>query len=255
MDQNILLFIAVGFLAQMIDGALGMAYKVSSATVLLSLGLSPAVASAAVHVAGTFTSGVSGFSHFKFGNVDKKLFFRLLVPGILGGILGVYVLTETDARIIRPFVAAYLLVMGLVILGKAFRKMAPKITEPRGGLIPLGFFGGFMDAIGGGGWGPIVTSTLVVGGRHPRFAVGSVNLAEFFVTFFQSVTFILTLGNLADYWQIIAGLLIGGVIAAPLAAYVCKKIPTRTLMILVGLLITLMSLSTIYLAPHTRTWI
>ncbi len=247
LTQSILLFIAVGFLAQMIDGALGMAYGVTSTTVLLSLGVPPALASASVHAAEVFTTGVSGFSHFRLGNVRKQLFLSLLIPGVLGGILGAYILTEIDSAIIKPIVAAYLLIMGLLILYKAFRTPAEP-TEVKRGLIPLGFFGGFMDAIGGGGWGPIVTSTLVAQGNHPRFTVGSVNLVEFFVTFAQSVTFVLTLGSLAAYWRAIVGLLIGGIVAAPLAAYVCKLIPPRVLMKLVGVLIIILSIRTIYLA-------
>jgi uncharacterized membrane protein YfcA len=245
-DQSIWLFIAVGFLAQLIDGALGMAYGVSSTTVLLSLGLPPAIASASVHAAEVFTTGVSGFSHFKFGNVDKSLIVKIVIPGVLGGASGAYILTEMPGNVIKPFVAVYLLAMGLLILYKAFRK-GTETGEIQRGLIPLGFLGGFMDAIGGGGWGPIVTSTLVASGKHPRFAVGSVNLAEFFVTFSESITFVLTLGGLTSYWRIIVGLLIGGVIAAPLAAYVCKKIPTRQFMVLVGLLISVLSIRTIYL--------
>jgi uncharacterized membrane protein YfcA len=224
-----------------------MAYGVTSTTVLLSLGIPPRLASASVHAAEVFTTAVSALSHFRLGNVSRRLFLSLLIPGVVGGVLGAYVLTEIDSSFIKPLVAAYLLAMGLLILYKAFRKAAEP-TEVRRGLIPLGFIGGFMDAVGGGGWGPIVTSTLVASGNHPRFTVGSVNMTEFFVTFAQSVTFILTLGTLVDYAQTIIGLLVGGVIAAPLAAYVCKIVPTRTLMVLVGVLITVLSIRTIYLA-------
>ena len=240
MEQNILLFVAVGFAAQLIDGALGMAYGVSSTTFLLSIGISPAAASASVHAAEIFTTGVSGLSHLRFGNVDRGLFRRLLIPGVIGGASGAYLLTSIPGQIIKPFVSAYLLIMGFWILLRAFKEM--RMTQAGREVIPLALFGGFFDAIGGGGWGPIVTTTLVARGVEPRLTIGSVNLAEFFVTVVESVVFVLTIG--LSYWQIIAGLLIGGVLAAPLAAYVCKRIPARPLMILVGVLIIALSLRT-----------
>jgi uncharacterized membrane protein YfcA len=244
---NIALFVAVGFVAQMIDGALGMAYGVSSTTFLLSLGVSPAVASATVHTAEVFTTGVSGLSHFRLGNIDKEVWKRLVIPGVIGGIVGAYVLSSIPADSIKPFVSAYLLIMGLVILIKALWKT--KDLNVRAGLIPLALIGGLLDAVGGGGWGPVVTTTLVAGGENPRYSIGSVNASEFFVTFAESLTFALTIpGLLGDNWQSIIGLLAGGVIAAPLAAVVCKRLPTRALMILVGTLIILLSIRTIYLA-------
>ena len=244
MDENIVIFAMVGFFAQMIDGALGMAYGVSSTTFLLSIGIPPAIASASVHTAEIFTSGVSGFFHLKFGNVDKELFKKLLIPGVIGGIFGAYILISIPGKIIKPFVAIYLLIMGLLILRKAFKKIQEKKVRTK--LFPLGIVGGFFDAIGGGGWGPIVTSTLVARGNNPRVSIGSVNLAEFFVTVAEVATFFTMIG-LFRYWQIIFGLIIGGVIAAPLAAYVCKKLPSRVLMIIVGVLIIALSIRTIYL--------
>jgi len=244
MELNILVYVLVGFIAQMIDGALGMAYGVSSNTFLLSVGIPPAAASASVHMAEVVTTGVSGFSHWRLGNIDKSLIKRLVVPGVLGGILGAYLLTSIPNNVIKPIVSVYLLIMGLVILYKAYRWT----HEPKGYPTYLGFLGligGFFDAIGGGGWGPIVTTTLVARGTSPRFTIGSVNFSEFFVTFAESVTFILTIG--LEFWKIILGLLIGGAIAAPLAAVVCKKLPTRALMALVGVLIILLSIRTIYL--------
>ena len=244
MDLHIIVFVIVGFVAQMIDGALGMAYGVSSAAFLLSLGISPAAASASVHTAEIFASGVSGLSHLRFGNVDRALFRRLLIPGVIGGILGAYVLTTLPGEKIKPFVALYLLLMGAVIVRKALKKIAAAGRPRR--LAPLGLAGGFFDAIGGGGWGPIVTSTLVASGEKPRIAIGSVNLAEFFVTVAEAVTFLLTLGLV--HWKMIVGLALGGVLAAPLAAYVCKRLPSRALMILVGILIIGLSLRTLVLA-------
>ena len=210
MDLNILIYVLVGFVAQMIDGALGMAYGVSSNTFLLSLGIPPAAASASVHMAEVVTTGVSGFSHWRLGNVDWKLVKRLLIPGVLGGIAGAYILTSIDGNIIKPWIAAYLLFMGGLIIYKAYtvtpRKKPDEYHGPMVSL--LGILGGFWDAIGGGGWGPVVTSTLVARGKFPRTTIGSVNFSEFFVTFSQSVVFVLTL-SLADYWQIILGLLLG----------------------------------------------
>jgi hypothetical protein len=244
MNQSIIIYIIVGFIAQMIDGALGMAYGVSSNTFLLSVGIPPAAASASVHTAEIFTSGISGLSHLKFGNVDKKLFKKLLIPGVIGGILGAYILTMVPGKIIKPFIALYLLIMGSIIIYKAFKKIQEK--EVRTKLLPLGAVGGFFDAIGGGGWGPIVTSTLVARGNNPKFTIGSVNLAEFFVTIAEAATFFTIIG--LAHWQIIVGLIIGGVLAAPLAAYVCKRLPSRTLMMIVGVVIIALSIRTIYMA-------
>ena len=247
MDTTILLYIFVGFIAQMIDGALGMAYGVSSNAFLLSLGVPPAAASASVHMAEVVTTGISGFSHWRLGNVDWKLVRRLLLPGVVGGVAGAYLLTSINGDIIKPYIAVYLLVMGGVIIYKAFslqpRQKMDEYHGPRIGW--LGLLGGFCDAIGGGGWGPVVTSTLVARGKHPRMTIGSVNFSEFFVTFSQSVMFVLAL-SFGQYWQIILGLLIGGAIAAPLAASLSQKLPMKTLMIVVGILIILLSLRTIY---------
>jgi hypothetical protein len=249
MDITILLYMLVGFLAQMIDGALGMAYGVSSNTFLLSVGIPPAAASASVHMAEVVTTGISGFSHWRLGNVDWKLVKRLLFPGVVGGVAGAYLLTAIDGDVIKPYIAAYLLIMGGVIIYKAFTSQPRnKPDEYHGPNISwLGLFGGFCDAIGGGGWGPVVTSTLVARGKYPRMTIGSVNFSEFFITFAESVTFVLAL-SFSQYWQIILGLLIGGGIAAPLAARMTKKLPLKALMILVGTLIILLSIRTIYLA-------
>ena len=246
MGHSIFEFIVVGFLAQLIDGALGMAYGVSSNTFLLSLGVPPAVASASVHAAEIFTTGVSGFSHWRLGNVDKYLFKRLVIPGVLGGVVGAYLLTEMPSQVIKPVVALYLAVMGVVILRRAMRPVIER--EVRTAIAPLGVIGGFFDAIGGGGWGPIVTSTLVARGNNPRFTIGSVNVTEFFVTLSQSIVFVLTLTLTMKDAEIILGLLIGGVIAAPLAAFAARYIPARPLMMAVGVLIIILSVRTLILA-------
>lgn len=249
MDITILLYVLVGFVAQMIDGALGMAYGVSSNTFLLSLGIPPAAASASVHMAEVVTTGISGFSHWKLGNVDWKLVRRLLIPGVIGGVLGAYLLTSVNGDVIKPYIAAYLILMGGVIIYKAFTLQPRNKPDAYHGpnVSWLGLLGGFCDAIGGGGWGPVVTSTLVARGKYPRTTIGSVNFSEFFVTLSQSVVFVLTL-SFAQYWQIILGLLIGGGIAAPFAARMTKQLPIKTLMILVGTLIIILSIRTIYLA-------
>jgi uncharacterized membrane protein YfcA len=242
MWEDFLLFVAVGFAAQMVDGAIGMAYGVTSSSVLLSLGVPPATTSACVHAAETFTTAVSGASHWKFGNVDRKLLLRLAVPGMIGGAIGAYLLTNIDGDAIKPFISAYLLLIGVFIVWKALSSRARNGAEPSR-VAPLGFVGGLLDSIGGGGWGPIVTSTLIGQGTTPRYAIGSVNLAEFFVTLTISVTFVATIG--LDLWPIIAGLTLGGVVAAPFAAYATKMLPDIVLMILVGCVVAILSLRTI----------
>lgn len=235
-----LLFVLGGFIAQMIDGSLGMAYGVSASTFLLSFGISPAASSASVHTAEIFTSGVSGLTHLKFQNVNKKLFKSLLIPGMLGAIAGAYILYSLEEYnyIIRPLVAIYTLGLGLAIIRKAILQ-TPKRRKTKN--VPaLASFGGFMDSIGGGGWGPIVTTTLIARGRHPRYTVGSVNLAEFFVSLASSLTFFATIG--LSHIQIILGLMLGGIIAAPIAAHLTRKLPIKRMMILVGIVVILVSI-------------
>jgi len=240
--QDILNGVMVGFLAQSIDGALGMGYGVTSTTFLLSIGFPPSVASACVHTAEVCTTGVSGLSHVAAGNVNKDLFRRLVVPGVVGGVLGAYVLTCAPAELMRPLVSVYLLIMGIVIVRKAiFKKRAAKPIEK---LAPLGLAGGFLDAVGGGGWGPVVTSTLVANGHYePNEAIGSVNTAEFFVTLATAAAFFATLGQID--LGIISGLIIGGILAAPFAAFTCKLLPPRALTALVGALIVVLSVRSI----------
>lgn len=239
MWDDFLLFVAVGFVAQMIDGALGMAYGVTSTTVLLSAGVPPATASACVHAAETFTTGASGLAHWRLANIDRKLVYRLAIPGMIGGAIGAYVLVNLPGEKLRPVISAYLLILGVVILIKALRRSS-KVDFPVIRIAPLGFFGGLLDAIGGGGWGAIVTSTLIGNGVAARYAIGSVNLAEFFVTATISVTFLATIG--LTLWPIILALVLGGILAAPFAAYATKHIPDRVLMILVGSVVVILSL-------------
>jgi len=238
MWDDFILFVAVGFAAQLVDGAVGMAYGVTATTVLLSFGVPPATASACIHAAEVFTTGASGLSHWRFGNVQGDLIRRLAVPGMIGGAAGAYLLTNLPGETVRPFVSAYLLLMGLVILWKAWRRDRTR-AEPPKRVAVIGLLGGFLDAIGGGGWGPMVASTLIGRGTTPRYAIGSVNLAEFFVTATITGTFVFTIG--LELWPIIAGLILGGVLAAPFAAYATKQLPDQPMMILVGCVIILLS--------------
>lgn len=243
--DKLLFFMGVGLMAQVVDGALGMAYGATSSSLLLGLGVSPAMTSTSVHVAEVFTTGASGIAHFKLGNVNKKLFLHLLIPGMIGAVIGAYLLSDRiDGDIIKPFMSAYLMILGILILRKALQRNKPKSKTRRLG--PLAFFGGFMDAVGGGGWGPIVTSTLLSKGRTVNYTIGSVNAAEFFISVSSAGTFLLFNG--IDSWQVIIGLIIGGVIASPFAAILVKKMKRKPLMIMVGVLVIAMSLRTIILA-------
>ena len=237
--------VAVGLLAQTVDGALGMAYGITSTSFLLATGSSPAVASASVHIAEVFTTGVSGISHIKLGNVNKSLFLRLLVPGMIGAAAGAWVVSSVDGAAIKPFIAGYLLLMGLYVISKIFRKIKPRREEPKHGA-KLGLFGGFVDAAGGGGWGPVVTTTLVGTGNDPRMTIGSVNLAEFFLTFISAGVFAMLVDE--NPWVTVAGLVVGGMFAAPFAAMLTKRLHTKALLALVGSVIVLISAFNIYKA-------
>lgn len=249
MEDSFLLFLAVGFLAQLIDGALGMAYGVISSTVLLSFGIGPATASAAVHAAEVFTTAASAGSHIWNRNVNWAL-FRVLAPaGIIGGVAGTYILTSFDGDMFKPFVAAYLALMGVYILYRAFRRAATVAYHPNKVIVPMGLVGGAMDAMGGGGWGPVVTTGLVGTGGAPREMIGTVNTVEFFLTVAVSAAFLTALltghwqnaDGLADHAWAVGGLIIGGVVAAPLAGYVTRIVPQHTLMVAVGILISVVA--------------
>ncbi len=244
-DQEFLLFCLAGFIAQIIDGTLGMAYGVSCSTILLQLGISPAVASASVHTAEVFTTGVSGLSHLYFKNVDKNLFIRLAIPGIIGAVIGAFLLSKVlDGNVVKPFIAGYLLVLGLLIVIKSIRE--PLFKDEIKRVSPLGFIGGLLDAIGGGGWGPVVTSNIIHRGKTPQMTIGTVNTAEFFVAFFSTGVFLFFLG--LEGWKIILGLIFGGVLAAPVGPYLIKFLRPRVLMFIVGIFIIITSCYTIYLS-------
>lgn len=242
LDRKFYWMIAAGFFAQLVDGALGMGYGVVSTTVLMSLGVNLSAISGSIHTAEMFSSGVSGYSHYKFGNVNKKLFKALLIPGIVGAILGAYLLSafgEKYADYVRPMIAAYTMLLGIRILIIALRKSQKKPQKVK----RVGWLagaGGFLDSFGGGGWGPLVTSTLISKGRSPRFVIGSVSITEFFVTLASALTFFAMIG--VSHWQVILGLIVGGLIAAPLAARLVGKLPLKTMFIAVGIMVVIWSL-------------
>ena len=239
-------YIAIGFAAQLVDGALGMAFGVISNTLMVGvLGVAPALASQRVHVVECFTTATSAISHLLHGNVDKSLFLRLLLPGIIGGVTGAYLLSSIDASVVKPFVLLYLTGIGIYLLWRGTH-FPGEPKRPRH-VTPLGLVGGFLDAAGGGGWGPVVTSNLLIQGADPRKVIGTVNTVEFFLTLSISAAFIWHIG-IADLAGATLGFLIGGVLAAPLGAYAAKHFSTKIMLVFVGIVLTLTSLFGIYSA-------
>lgn len=241
LDPGFHWMLLAGFLAQLVDGALGMGYGVTSATILLSAGVNPAAISGSIHTAEMFASGASGYSHYKFGNVNKKLFKALLIPGVVGAVLGAILLVklgDTHIGYIRPIMAIYTMFLGIRILSNAFRDPGPRKKFRHHGW--LAGVGGFLDSFGGGGWGPIVTTTLITKGRTPRYVIGSVSLTEFFVTLASAFSFFMMLG--VTHWQTIVALILGGLVAAPVAARLTGKLPRKTSFILLGILVMVWSL-------------
>ena len=239
-------FIGVGFAAQLVDGALGMAFGVISNTLLVGvLGVPPAVASQRVHIVECFTTATSGISHLLHGNIDKRLFFKLLIPGIIGGVSGAYILTSLDADVVKPFVLLYLTTIGIYIFWRGVA-YPPEARDAKF-VAPLGLLGGFLDAVGGGGWGPVVTSNLLIQGADPRKVVGTVNSVEFFLTIAVSAAFIYHLG-FADVAGATLGLLIGGIAAAPLGAFAAKRFNPKHMLVLVGIVLTATSAYGVYRA-------
>ena len=241
---DFLLFVVAGFLAQLIDGTISMGYGVSATSLLLSFGAPPVAASASVHTAEVVATAFSAYNHWRLKNVVASFVKKLLIPGVLGAIAGAYLLTTIPGDVVRPFMAAYLLVMGVIILLKAWRRSVHVGSEKH--MTVLGFVGAFCDSIGGGGWGPIVAGTLLARGNEPRTTIGSVAFSEFFVTFASSATLLLTIG--VSNWMPIAGLALGSAIAAPFAARLTGRIPARPMMIIVGIVVILLSARTIVMA-------
>jgi len=230
-------FIVIGLAAQLVDGALGMAFGLVSSSILLGMGLPPAAVSASVHTAEVFTTGVSGASHAYFRNIDKRLFWRLTISGTIGGVIGAYVLTQLPGELIRPFIYVYLLALSLLILLRSMGKFVPKQEIRR---VPvLGFLAGLLDASGGGGWGPLATSTLLAGGGKARTTIGAVSAAEFVITLAVSLTFFLSIG--IQHLEIVLGLLIGGALAAPFAAYLVRHVSERIILTIVGVVVLCIS--------------
>jgi len=264
----LIVFAGIGFIAQMIDGGLGMGFGITSNAIMICFGATPAISSASVHVSKIFTSGISGARHWKTGNVSKRLFWNLMIPGVVGGALGAYLLSVIDGERIKPFIAIYLFFLGIAITNKAFRKLEEEDTtnhfykinfigEHLQNLLTcfkyqkarenpyfarvLGGIGGIIDSIGGGGWGPIITSTLISKKHDPKHSIGSAISAEFFITLAASVTFFIMLGFLSS-WYAVFGLLIGGAIAAPMSSVMHHRIAPRSMMLIVGLSVIVMSL-------------
>ena len=249
MLELILVWATVGFLAQLIDGALGMAYGVSSTAALVTIGVYPALASASVHTAEIFTTLASGSAHFKLGNVDRNMALHLLIPGIIGGITGALVCTSVSGTPLSAIVGFILLAMGVIILYKFALKNSVHFRTKRlssKALIPLGYVAAFTDALGGGGWGPIATTTLVANDVKPNRAIGSVNFAEIFVTTAETITFMILIGPANFNWLIVLGLILGGVLCAPFAAWACKKLPHKILGVVVGTTVIVLSLRMIF---------
>jgi uncharacterized protein len=234
--------VIIGFVAQLIDGCAGMGYGISSSTMLGMLGIPPPMTSAVVHTAEVVTAGVSGASHAWFRNIDKRLFFSLVVTGVIGGIAGARVVTHVPTRIIRPLVWFYLLLTSLFVLGRVILKRTP--VMPKAQSPWLGGIAGFLDAVGGGGWGTIVTSTMIARGVPPRYAIGTANAVVFFVAFSVALTLWLQIGF--AHYDMVLGLLIGGAAAAPFAAWATRHVPHRVAAVGVGVLVFILGASGLY---------
>jgi len=240
LDPNLKWIVLAGFLAQLIDGSLGMGYGITSATILISAGVSPAAISGSIHTAEMFASGASGYSHYRFGNVNKKLFKAIVIPGVVGSIAGAILLVylgEKHLNYVRPIMAAYTLVLGVKFILNAFKDKVP--TKKFRHFKSLAGLGGFLDSFGGGGWGPIVTSTLLNRGKSPRYVIGTVSLTEFFVTLSSAFAFFIMIG--VSHWQVIVSLIIGSLVGAPLGAKLAGKMPRKTAFLLLGCLVIIWS--------------
>jgi len=251
-DPRFYYFLGAGFVFAMIDGAIGMSYGVTSTTFSLSMGITPATASMGVHLSEILSNGIAGWMHYRMGNINWKLFKLLLIPGIIGAVMGAYILSSLEhySAYTKPFVSLYTLILGIIIFRKGLKtgqkRTAAKIKRIR----LLGFGGGFIDAVGGGGWGSIVLSTLIAGGRHPRFSLGTVKLSRFFIALMSSLTFITMLGGAR--WEAVSGLVIGSALASPIAAKISNKISAKAIMMAVSIIVILISIRAIlkFLGVH-----
>lgn len=239
----------VGFAAEMVAGSMGMGYGVICTTILLILNVPPPVVSASIHSAESFTSAAGTLSHWQLGNINKKLAWSLAIPAIIGAVAGALLLSyvgEKYAKTTKPFIAAYTMYLGIRILQNAFKKKEVVEKRDSTNITALGLVGGFIDSFGGGGWGPLVTGTFIKNGHTPRFVIGSSTFAKCILTVASAITFIFTIG--IHHWNIVAGLLIGGIITAPFSAMLTTKVPTKKMFIVVGIVVIIMSLITIYRA-------
>ena len=239
-------FLGAGFLFALIDGAIGMSYGVTTTSFSLTMGIPPAAASMGVHLSEIMSNGIAGWMHYRMGNINWKLFKMLLIPGIIGAVSGAYILSSLEhySQYTKPFVSLYTLILGLVILSKAFNLKRKRTTEKIKRIPLLGLGGGFIDAVGGGGWGSIVLSTLIAGGRNPRFSLGTVKLSRFFIALMSSLTFITMLNG--NHWEAVAGLVIGSALASPIAAKISNQISTKAIMVSVGVIVILISIKSIF---------
>ncbi|HTE00246.1 MAG TPA: TSUP family transporter [Mucilaginibacter sp.] len=238
-------FLGAGFVFAMIDGAIGMSYGVTSTTFSLSMGIPPASASMGVHLSEILSNGIAGWMHYRMGNINWKLFKMLLIPGIIGAVMGAYILSSLEdySNYTKPFVSLYTLILGIVIFRKALKTGQKRTTAKIKRISALGFGGGFIDAVGGGGWGSIVLSTLIAGGRHPRFSLGTVKLSRFFIALMSSITFITMLSGAR--WESVSGLVVGSALASPIAAKISNKISAKAIMMSVAVIVILISLRSI----------
>ncbi|NVM63400.1 hypothetical protein FHW88_001676 [Mucilaginibacter sp. SG538B] len=238
-------FLGAGFVFAMIDGAIGMSYGVTSTTFSLSMGIPPASASMGVHLSEIMSCGIAGWMHYRMGNINWRLFKLLVIPGILGAVTGAYLLSSLEhySMYTKPVVSVYTLILGIVIFRKAFNTQKKKSADKVKRISLLGLGGGFIDAVGGGGWGSIVLSTLIAGGRSPRFSLGTVKLSRFFVAMMGSITFIAMVSS--DHWQAVGGLILGSALASPIAAKISNKISAKTIMVAVSVIVILISIRSI----------
>ena len=254
--KKLIIFAFIGFLAQLIDGSLGMAYGVTSTSLLLAFSISPAIASASVHLSEVVTTAASGVSHIKFGNVDKKMVYRLIIPGAIGAFLGATFLSNIPGHLVKPYVSLFLLLLGVYVMTRFLfvfkaneeRKETPLSVKQA---VPLGLIAGFFDATGGGGWGPIATPVLLSKkGMTARKVIGTVDTSEFAIAISATLGFFISLGWESVNWTWVFALMIGGVIAAPIAAWLVRIVPAHLMGVLVGGFIILTNSKTLL-----DTWI